>query len=161
MKQELTEFTYPTDPDLWASKRAQSEIIKRKLSELSFIVERPLLAELSDSVYTAIGEAALVDFARMKFVRHGVKQNTLVAALDQGEEENYPIVVAPNAYNTPWRYIMAGETPAQILQNNYLLLNLNEENKIADTSFIKPGKVIREVTLTTQEIGRASCRERV
>ncbi len=150
LKQELTEFTYPKNPDVWVSRRAQSEISSLKLSELPFIAERPLLAELSDSLFTAIGEAALVDFARMKLVKHESKLNTLVASLDKGEKEEYPITFAPFAFNTPWRYIMAGETPAQILQNNYLLLNLNEENKISNTSFIKPGKVIRELTLTTQ-----------
>ncbi len=150
LKEELTEFTFPVDPDVWASKGAQSEIRKWKLSELSFAAERPLLAQLSDSAYTAIGEAALHDFARMKFAKHETKENTLVAELDKGEDGNYPIAIAPHGYNTPWRYIMAGTTPAQVLENNFILLNLNEENKISDTSFIKPGKVIREVTLTTQ-----------
>ncbi len=150
LKRELTEFTYPKDPDVWVSEHAQSEINLLRLSKLSFIAERPLLAELSDSVYTAIGEAALVDFARMKLVKHESKANTLVATLEKGMNDKHPITIASNAYKTPWRYIMAGETPAQILQNNFLLLNLNEENKIANTSFIKPGKVIREVTLTTQ-----------
>jgi len=148
--EELTEFTYPMNPAVWASNHAQSEIRKWKLSELPFVAERPLMAELSDSLYTTIGEAALHDFARMKFIKHESKENTLVAALDKGEDGSFPIAIAPHGYKTPWRYIMAGRNPAQILQNNYLLLNLNEGNRIDDTSFIKPGKVIREVTLTTQ-----------
>lgn len=147
---ELTEFTYPVDASVWVSNTAQHEIQKRRLSELSFIAERPLLAELSDSVFTAIGEAALVDFARMKFEKHQSEANTLVASLEKGKEDEYPVSVAANGYNTPWRYVMAGKNTAQILQNNFLLLNLNEANKITDTSYIKPGKVIREVTLTTQ-----------
>ena len=150
LKQELTEFAYPEDPVLWASKQAQSEIEELRLSDLSFIAERPLLAELSDSVYTAIGEAGLVDFARMKFLKSNSKPNTLVAALEDEEPEKQTITIAPRGYNTPWRYIMAGRSPAQILQNNFLLLNLNEENRLSSTSFIKPGKIIREVTLTTQ-----------
>lgn len=147
---ELTEFTYTTNPSVWVSERAQSTIVKQQLSELSFIAERPLLAELADSVFTVIGEAALVDFARMKFEKHGSKVNTLVASLDKGDDGKHPVKIPANGHVTPWRYIMAGENPAQILQNNYLLLNLNEPNEIANTSFIKPGKVIREVTLTTQ-----------
>ncbi len=147
---ELTEFTYPVDANVWVSSTAQGEIQRRSLSELTFIAERPLLAELSYTVFTAIGEAALVDFARMKFEKHQSKANTLVASLDKGEEDEYPVSVPADGFNTPWRYVMAGENAAQILQNNYLLLNLNEANKITDTSFIKPGKVIREVTLTTQ-----------
>jgi alpha-glucosidase len=147
---ELTEFIYPVDATIWVSAAAQGEIKKQRLSELSFIAERPLLAELSDSVFIAIGEAALVDFARMKFEKHETKANTLVASLEKGDKDQYPVVVPKGGYNTPWRYVMAGKNTAQILQNNYLLLNLNEANKITDASFIKPGKVIREVTLTTQ-----------
>ena len=36
-----------------------------------------------------------------------------------------------------------------MVENNYFILNLNEPNQIANTSWIKPGQVIREVTLTT------------
>ncbi|WP_209330172.1 glycoside hydrolase family 97 protein [Lunatimonas salinarum] len=148
--EELTEFTYPADVNAWVSAAAQSEIKRQKLSALSFIAERPLLAELSDSVFTAIGEAALVDFARMKFEKHGAKSNTLMASLEKGDKNQYSVFVPKGGYNLPWRYVMAGKNTAQILQNNFLLLNLNEANKIADASFIKPGKVLREVTLTTQ-----------
>lgn len=150
IEKEITEFTYPVDADVWVSNAAQSEIKKQKLSSLSSIAERPLLAELSDSVYTAVGEAALVDFARMKFKKHQLKANTLVASLEKGFKNQYPVIVPAAGYSTPWRYVMAGENTAHILQNNYLLLNLNEGNRITNTSFIKPGKVIREVTLTTQ-----------
>tara|TARA_B100001123_G_scaffold113801_1_gene132491 strand:- start:456 stop:1559 length:1104 start_codon:yes stop_codon:yes gene_type:complete len=45
---------------------------------------------------------------------------------------------------------MAGDTAGDLLENNYLMLNLNAPSKIADTSWIKPGKVIREVSLSTQ-----------
>ncbi|MEA3226996.1 MAG: glycoside hydrolase family 97 catalytic domain-containing protein, partial [Planctomycetota bacterium] len=50
---------------------------------------------------------------------------------------------------TPWRVIMLGRTPGELLERNYLLMNLNEPCAIKDTSWIRPGKVIREVTLTT------------
>ena len=39
--------------------------------------------------------------------------------------------------------------PGKLVENNYFVLNLNEPNQIANTSWIKPGQVIREVTLTT------------
>lgn len=56
--------------------------------------------------------------------------------------------IAP--YYTPWRYVMCANTPGEILENNDLLLNLNLPTKIKDVSWIKPGKVMREVTLTTR-----------
>jgi alpha-glucosidase len=45
---------------------------------------------------------------------------------------------------------MVADTPGKLLENNYFILNLNEPCQIQDVSWIRPGKVIREVTLTTQ-----------
>lgn len=152
IRSELTEYTFVNDPTVWVSSRAQSPIEKQKLSEVSFIAERPLLAEVSDSVYIALGEAALIDFARMKFEKDFSTPNKLKASLEiasADSDRKGTVSVPGNEYKTPWRYIMAGATPAEILQNNFLLLNLNEPNSLSNTSFIKPGKVIREVTLTT------------
>ncbi len=141
---ELTEFALPANSELWVSDKAQSEIIKRKISELNNTpVERPLLAQLNDSLFVALGEAALIDFARMKFSVNDKNPAILVANLDSQ-------VVYSGDFNSPWRTIMAGNTAGEILENNYLLLNLNEPNKIANSDWIKPGKIIREVTLTTQ-----------
>ena len=44
---------------------------------------------------------------------------------------------------------MVAGHPGKLVENNYFVLNLNEPNQIANTSWIKPGQVIREVTLTT------------
>jgi alpha-glucosidase len=50
---------------------------------------------------------------------------------------------------TPRRVVMIAESAGELLENNYILLNLNAPCAIEDTSWIRPGKVIREVTLTT------------
>ena len=44
---------------------------------------------------------------------------------------------------------MVADSPGDLLENNDLILNLNDPCAMEDTSWIKPGKVIREVTLTT------------
>ncbi len=141
--EEKTEFALPEGTIIWASERAQSEILKMPVNEVGKPIERPLLIQLPDSLFVAIGEGGLVDFARMKLIRSMDARSTLRASLD-GE------VSFHTACKTPWRFIMAAEKPGQILEHNYLLLNLNEPNKIEDPSWIKPGKVIREVTLTTR-----------
>ncbi len=141
--EEKTEFAFPAKTILWASERAQSEIFKIPVSRVEKPIDRPLLLQLPDSLFVAIGEGGLVDFARMKFTRSGDAPTTLRAKLD-GEVKFH------SSFKTPWRFIMAAEKPGQILENNYLLLNLNESNRIEDTSWIKPGKVIREITLTTR-----------
>ena len=43
---------------------------------------------------------------------------------------------------------MAAEHPGELLANNDLLLNLNAPCEINDTKWIKPGKIIREMTLS-------------
>ncbi len=149
---EETEFVFEGNPIVWVSRQAQSPIEKYKLSELSGVYDRPVLAEIGDSLFVALGEAALVDFARMKLKRLEESSSSLVSELTLSRTENglQPTTIRAGKYNTPWRFIMAGKNPASILQNNYLLLNLNEPNRLDDTSWIRPGKVIREVTLTTQ-----------
>ncbi|EPR66288.1 glycoside hydrolase family 97 protein [Cyclobacterium qasimii] len=140
---ELTEFSLPANSEVWVSEQAQGEITKQKLTSLNDkVFERPLLAELNDSLFVALGEAALVDFARMKFSLAKDKTATLVASLDSE-------VVFDGPFSSPWRTIMAGKTAGEILENNYLILSLNAPNAIKNPDWIKPGKVIREVTLTT------------
>jgi len=141
---ELTEFAMPSNTDVWISSNTQGEIFKRKLARLKTgLVERPLLAAQGDSLYVAIGEAALVDFARMKFLLNKNTTGTLVANLDGEVRYN-------GDFNSPWRVIMAGNTAGEILENNYLFLNLNEPNKITNTDWIKPGKVLRDMTISTE-----------
>jgi alpha-glucosidase len=141
--EEKTEFALPDETFIWASERAQSEIFLTPVNKVQEIIDRPVLLQLPDSLFVAIGEGGLVDFARMKLIRSADAPATLRARLD-GEVRSH------TAFKTPWRFIMAAEKPGQILENNYLILNLNEPNQIEDPSWIKPGKVIREVTLTTK-----------
>jgi len=141
--EEITEFALPINTFLWASKNAQSKIFKTAMAEMHDTIDRPVLIQLPDSLFLAIGEAGLVDFARMKFIKSPESSTTLRTRLDGEVKFHKP-------FKTPWRFIMAASEPGQILENNFLVLNLNEPNKIEDTSWIKPGKVIREITLTTK-----------
>lgn len=141
IQKETTSFNFLQNYDCWVSERAQSEIFKTKVSSITKSVDRPALVEAGD-FKLAIGEAKLVDFARMKLIS-GENENSLMAILD-GEA----VVKLP--YTTPWRTIMIGRSEGELLANNFFYENLNDECAIADVSWIKPGKVIREVTLTTQ-----------
>ncbi|MBK8500872.1 MAG: glycoside hydrolase family 97 catalytic domain-containing protein [Saprospiraceae bacterium] len=140
---ELTEFKLPVGTDIWSSTRAQGPINKLAIGDLDEAMERPLLAQLDDSLFLAIGEAALVDFARMKLILKDASSPTLSVELGSEVAFNGP-------FQGPWRFIMAGKSAGAILENNYLILNLNNSSDFSDTDWIKPGKVIREVTLTTQ-----------
>lgn len=138
---ENTEFNFSDNYDCWASERAQSEIGLRKLNDLKEPVERPLLIK-TKNCFVALGEAKLTDFARMKLIA-GKAENSTKTALHGEVKVSLP-------YTTPWRTIQIGETPGKLLETNFFFENLNDDCAIEDVSWIKPGKVIREVTLTTQ-----------
>ncbi|RNI35793.1 alpha-glucosidase [Hanamia caeni] len=143
---ELSQFKFRDNETAWASSFAQSPIIETKINDIKGVVERPLTVRLNEHLFVALGEAALVNFARMKFASGG--NNNLITRL-------YGKVKGIDSLSSPWRYILAGKSPADLLQKNYLVLNLNEPNQISNTSWIQPGKVLRESTLTTD--GAINC----
>ncbi|MGZ3756761.1 MAG: glycoside hydrolase family 97 catalytic domain-containing protein [Mucilaginibacter sp.] len=53
-------------------------------------------------------------------------------------------------FSTQWRAILVADKPTRLLENNFLISNLNEGNRLKDTKWIKPGTVIREITLSTE-----------
>jgi alpha-glucosidase len=137
---ELSQFEFRGNETAWASSFAQSSIIETKINDIKNVVERPLTVRLNEHLFVALGEAALVNFARMKLASGG--NNNLITKL-------YGKVKGIDSLVSPWRYILAGKNPADLLEKNYLVLNLNEPNQIPDASWIQPGKVLRESTLTT------------
>ena len=145
IKQELTTFTFAGDYLCWAVYTAQGIYEHVPLSKVKKGCERPLVVEVTDGPVVAIGEARLVDFARMKFDPNPDQPTSLVASL-YGE---VVIQGTGKPYRSPWRFVMAADQPGTLVEHNYLLLNLNDPSEIADTSWIKPGKVFRDVTLTT------------
>ncbi|MFC7337793.1 glycoside hydrolase family 97 N-terminal domain-containing protein [Haloferula chungangensis] len=129
---ELSQFRFAGDHFCWDTKDPQAVYRRVPISKAGDNIERPLVVEASP--FVALGEARLVDYARLRFDTTG--DNTFGIRL--GSE-----VVAKGPYSTPWRYAMIGETPGELLEHNDLLVNLNDPCAIEDTSWIRPGKVIR------------------
>lgn len=140
---EETVFLFNHDIKTWVSNNAQSPCGEKVLSAVKDAVDRPLVAQLSAACYIAVGEAGLVDFSRMK-LKKGTENFSLRSVLSG------KVNMKKAGYASPWRYVMIGTTPANLLQYNDLILNLNEPCAIQDTAWIKPGNVLREVTLTTK-----------
>ncbi|NQV32804.1 MAG: glycoside hydrolase family 97 N-terminal domain-containing protein, partial [Phycisphaeraceae bacterium] len=143
IQKELTEFSFLENHTAWVTRSAQGDYSKLPISNLGKNVERPLTMQLNDSLYVAIAEAGLVDYARMKLGQSTERPLTIVSELSSPVQATLPVA-------TPWRVLMIAHSPGELLENNGILLNLNEPCAINDPSWIKPGKVIREVTLTTQ-----------
>ena len=141
--EEHSRFVFEQDFPAWVVPTAQGRYERLLLSSAGTDRERPLVVELDAGLLVALGEAKLVDFARMKF--SGVAGSAPALQSHLSGEVRLALPAA-----SPWRYVMIGGSPGQLLERNYFLLNLNDPPALADTSWIKPGKVIRDVTLTTQ-----------
>jgi alpha-glucosidase len=165
IKDELTEFTFEEGTIAYITPYAQDHYFARPLRDWSYAAlpapiysrptpeyegERPLTLVLPRGLYAAIGEARLVDYARMKFILTEGKSNTIAAKLFGPVTESSP-------FTTPWRVIMVAESPGKLVEQNDLFLNLNPPCAIKDTRWIKPGKIMREVTLSTK--GAEECVE--
>jgi len=140
--EDITEFTMPPGTEAWFTPRAQAKYSKLPLQNWPGESERPLVLQLKNGLYSCLAEAEMVDFSRTKFILHPSKPNTICCSI-------YDKVDLTTPFSTPWRVIMVAERPGQLIENNDLILNLNPPCQIANTSWIKPGKVMREVTLTS------------
>jgi len=141
--QENTEFTLPEGTTAWWTQWAQAPYYQKEIKDWEDMSERPLTLRLSDELYACITEAQQIEFARTMFRLSENKENTVQVSLYSTSD-----MVTPFA--TPWRVVMASERLGGLLENNDIILNLNDANKIADTNWIKPGKIMRETTLTTK-----------
>ena len=143
VQREGVEFRLPRDADAWATYDAQGFYTRTPVSRIKPGCERPLTIELATNAVVALGEAALVDFARMKFAPATHAPHALVSSLDG------PARLAAGA-ESPWRVVQVAASAPQLAEANSLFLTLNAPCALADTAWIKPGKVIREMTLTTE-----------
>ena len=136
---EQTQFTLPERTSAYYERWAQGPYELLSLNDWKDESERPLTMKLPNGLTVALLEADMVDYARMKF--RLVKENTLQTSL-------YSSVDVITPYATPWRVIMSAEKATELIENNNLVMNLNPENEIKETSWINPGKVIRVTRLT-------------
>jgi alpha-glucosidase len=145
---ENTEFTLPCGTKAWFTPWAQGAYSLLPLSDWPDESERPLTLKLPNGLFVCLAEAEMVDYAITRFKLSESKPDTIVTSL-------YSSVDTITPFATPWRVIMVAEKAGDLLQNNDILLNLNPPCQIEDTTWIKPGKVIREMTLSTK--GAIAC----
>jgi alpha-glucosidase len=139
---ENSEFRFAANHRAWATYSAQGLYEAVGLDAVKRNCERPLTIEIEGGPYVALAEARLVDYARMRFQPLEGQPHAVVSQLSSEVKATSPL-------QSPWRVVMVADTPGGLLENNDIMLNLNDPCAIADTSWIKPGKVIRETSLTT------------
>ncbi len=138
---ELTEFHFTQDHSAWwiPTREPYYESIARHtpISQMD-TVHTPLTLTCAEDRFLTIHEADLTDYAKMNL--YPVKgTTTLRCALTPWS--NGVKVYAKTPFRTPWRTMIVGKTPGDLVTSR-LMLNLNEPCKIKDTSWIKPGKYV-------------------
>ena len=138
---EETEFALAGDHQAWwipAYQDNRYEYLYTK-SPVSAIdtVHTPLTMETADGLYLSIHEANLTDYAAMTLATSD--DYTLLCDLVPWSDGVK--VKASTPHQTPWRTIQIAENPGDLV-TSYLVLNLNEPNKLGDLTWVKPGKYI-------------------
>ena len=103
------------------------------------LVALPLLAELPGVAWVAITEADIDNYAGMYLQHNGREPRSLFSKLAPSAEDPGIAASAATPVRSPWRVLMIGSEPGRLIESN-LVINLNPPSKIADTSWIRPGK---------------------
>ncbi len=140
---ESTEFRLADGAVGWSTATAQGVYKKVPVRDLDAVSERPFLLHLANGLWAAIAEAAVENYPSMFLTAVRAERHSLAARLMGPATCKAP-------FTSPWRVVLVGERAADLLQHNYLLGNLCPPSRVHDTAWIKPGKVMREVTLSTR-----------
>jgi len=135
---ELTSFHFEPGAKALVAEWAQDGYVWKGLDEEIKTAERPLTLQLANGLCLSLLEARLVDYARTKFTntRNGkITPHTLFADV-------YSSVDLMTPYATSWRTIMVGQKMTDLINHDYLVLNLNDCPQ-QDFSWVKPGKCFR------------------
>ncbi|MFC5409973.1 glycoside hydrolase family 97 N-terminal domain-containing protein [Larkinella bovis] len=138
--QEKTHFTLPSGTKAYFTDHAQGSYEVREPSGWTKPAELPVTLHLANNAWACIAQAEQTNYPRIR-LQIGA-ENQLVSQLFGEVTETSP-------YALPWRVVLVGDRPGDLLERNYLIQNLNPPNQVPDVSWIQPGKVMREVTLST------------
>jgi alpha-glucosidase len=143
---EKTEIRFPEMAEAFEEHGPEGEYALVRVKDIKPACERPLTVRIAQGLWASVAEAAATDYPRTLFSPGA--DGALVTETAGAIRGTLP-------FATPWRVFVVGRRAGDLPERNYLVLNLSEPQKIADTAWIKPGKVIREVTLSTRGGKRA------
>jgi alpha-glucosidase len=145
---ELTGFTIPGDPKAWIveypkgySSSNEAEFFEHPLSYLTekSIAGMPLLMEYPENSWIAITEAKIDNYAAFYIGTNGTSNHLTTKLVPlPGEQEAGVKVRFGDEVFTPWRVIMIGNNPGDLIESE-IIQNLNDPCALSDVSWIKPG----------------------
>jgi alpha-glucosidase len=158
---ELTTFVFPGNTLVYSARDedpynpvAPGSIPSTGTSttDTGTLTDQPLTATLSGGLIACICESARVNYPRLMLSSVSGQANTLAAYLMQHTARGSGTVQATTTvttpFSTPWRAVVIGSNHAELVDNAELVPTLAPGNVLADTSWIRPGKVFR-LQLTT------------
>jgi hypothetical protein len=137
---DTQEYDYTTSK-LSEIRSLNAKAITANLSQKSFSptgVQTSLMMKTANGLYINLHEAALINYPCMHLNlddKNMIFESWLTP--DVNGDKGY--IQAP--FTTPWRTIMVSDDAREILASK-MIYNLNEPNKIKDTSWIKPVKYV-------------------
>ncbi len=147
IQRELTGFRF-TRPYTVYRHTSESVFSASSIGDMSGASDFPLVMRDKDT-YICINEARNNQYTKAVINRTTEPNSLAIKFLRDTVKVN-------GSFQSPWRTITVTNTATSLCDNSDLLYKLNsppEENK--DYSWIRPGKIIREMTLTTK--GALSC----
>ncbi|MER6125476.1 glycoside hydrolase family 97 catalytic domain-containing protein [Streptomyces sp. NPDC001795] len=153
---ELTTFVFPDNTLVYSARDedAYTPVAPGSIpstgtssTDTGPLTDLPLTATYANGLIACVCESARLNYPRLSLSSVSGAPDTLAAHLMQhtargsGTVQTVSTVTTPFA--TPWRAVVIGSTHAELVDNAELVLNLAPANALADTSWIKPGKVFR------------------
>ncbi len=138
---EVTEFVLAGDWPAWwipafADNRYEYVHSHTPVSETE-VVHTPLTMQAGPQAFVSLHEAALIDYSSMALRNEGDQK----LKADLFPWSDGVLVKGKGSIRSPWRTIQLADTPSGLAAST-MLLNLNEPSKIAETSWITPGKYV-------------------
>jgi len=154
LSDEHTRLTFPGDPQArllplknyttpyewyYETKRVSAIGSDLLIGLPTLLEKKPGLAHRK-GLWLAVTEADLTDYAGMYLSGLDGEPGTLVSKLSPlpGRDDGAK-VIGKAPFHSPWRVLMVGDDPGRLIESN-IVFHLNEPSKIADPSWIKPGK---------------------
>jgi alpha-glucosidase len=155
LTQEDTEFRLSVDATAWALRLPnyqsayESEYVRQVVSALGnqggvssdILNGAPMLLHLPGVARVAICEANLQGNGAIYLENPsgGWKGHNLVTRVSPPIDGQGPAVDASLPHESAWRVVLLGDTPGDLIESN-VITDLNPPNRVADTSWIHPGK---------------------
>jgi alpha-glucosidase len=139
---ELTQFALVGNPKAWSIPTNHTNYFEN-LYKQSYVINldtvcTPLTMKVNDSLYLAIHEANLTNYAGLNLTP---LQGSTTLKADLSPWSTGEKVFAKTPFVSPWRTIIIANTAGDLMLSR-MMLNLNEPSKIEDTSWIQPGRYI-------------------